>query len=149
MRKRSEAGPGIVPPPTTEPDPWDLKGQSTTPADKLEKSSTYGKPEDQVPKGIDFDKMASDLRERSEDGAEAVVEVNFGEELFQPVQYNSFRHGGFKVAARVRKGETIADACERIHSELQRAFERTYPEKRDGYVKRLASLGEEVERLRR
>ena len=167
MRKRSEAGP----PPRTneevlagavrnvEPDPWDLKGQSTAvtrstvvdhdvfdPATGAFSAST-----DPIPasSGIDFDKMADDLRKGEADAVDSVVEVNVGEELFQPVQYNSFRHGGFKVAARVRKGETIAATIERVYHEAAKAFDRTYPEKRDGYLQRLRELGQDVERLRR
>lgn len=147
MRKRSQAGssPEGSPVLPGEPDPWDLEGKK----DAASPPATEDKQQDHVPRGVDFDRMAEDMRQRKSDGADAIVEVQFGEELFQPVQYNSFRHGGFKVAALVRKGETIEQACVRVFGELQRAFERTYPEKRDGYVQRLASLGAEVERLRR
>lgn len=77
-----------------------------------------------------------------------VVEVTWGEELFQPVQFNSFRVGPFKVTTRVRKGETIPGAIERVHREITAAAAKVHAEKAEAYLKSLAQVMSDVKNTR-
>ena len=69
-----------------------------------------------------------------------VVEVTWGEELFQPVQYNSFRVGPFKASTIVRKGETVAKAMLRLHVEMMGAAHKIHDAEAEKYVEDLAAL---------
>lgn len=74
-----------------------------------------------------------------------VVEVTWGEENFSPVQYNGFRVGPFKVATRVRPGETIAQAMQRVHREIdQHVRAVTVPEKTQHFLQSLREIGAAV-----
>jgi hypothetical protein len=82
------------------------------------------------------------------DGGES-FEVNWGEELFCPVQYNSFRVGPFKVVGRTRPGESIAQAIARVHAEMDRVVRsHIFPQKADAYMRDLDSLSKLVQRYR-
>lgn len=71
-----------------------------------------------------------------------VVEVVWGEEAFSPVQYNTFRVGPFKASTAVRRGETIGQACVRLHRELDEAARKVSIEKGRAFLADLKASGE-------
>lgn len=62
------------------------------------------------------------------------VEVTWGEELFQPVQFNTFRVGPFKATTVVRPGETVAAALARLHAEIDEAAKKIRAQKVADYL---------------
>lgn len=74
------------------------------------------------------------------------VEVTWGEELFQPVQFNMMRVGPFKGATVVRAGESVADATYRLWLELNEVAMRIRDEKVAGYLKALEGVAAQVDR---
>jgi hypothetical protein len=81
----------------------------------------------------------------NEDAVGSIVEATWGEELFQPLQFNTFRVGPFKASTVVRDGETIANAMIRLHRELDSAAAQIRTHKIDGYLRALVDVGEEVQ----
>jgi hypothetical protein len=49
------------------------------------------------------------------------VEVTYGEELFTPAPYHSFRVGPFWAKTHTRVGESRTEAIARLHAELEMA----------------------------
>jgi hypothetical protein len=78
--------------------------------------------------------------ERAFAEAAGVVEVTWGDELFQPLPYNAIRVGPFKATTVVRPGETVAEAVLRLHAELARAAREVFGEKKRVYLSELAAL---------
>ena len=68
------------------------------------------------------------------------VEVEWGNELFQPLAYHGFNTGSFKARGVVRAGESVADAVYRLWLELNTVAMRIRDEKSSAYLR-------EVERL--
>jgi hypothetical protein len=93
---------------------------------------------------------AEKIEARGEPGANQVestgqvVEATWGEELFQPVQYNMFRVGPFKACTLVRKGESVARALLRLHEELEQAARQIRDKKADEYVAALTNITKRV-----
>jgi hypothetical protein len=56
------------------------------------------------------------------------IEVTWGENLFAPIQYNSFRVGPFRMTVTVRADESVADAVARGQKELALAARRVFPQ---------------------
>lgn len=81
------------------------------------------------------------------DSVPEFVEVTWGEEIYQPVQYNNFRVGPFKATTIVREGETISEATARVHSELQKHAEQVALEKGRAYLANLKKLSDEVKKI--
>lgn len=69
-----------------------------------------------------------------------VVEVTWGEELFQPVRFNSLRVGPFTASTLVRKGESVAAATLRLHREIAKAAQVVFEEQSRAYLRNLAGL---------
>ena len=76
------------------------------------------------------------------------VEVTWGEELFQPVQFNAFRVGPFKATTVVRAGESVGEALLRLHREIAATAQAIRQEKADDYVKALAAVSGMAARTR-
>jgi hypothetical protein len=72
------------------------------------------------------------------------VEVTWGAELFQPVQYNDFRVGPFSASTIVRPRESIAEATVRLHREISVAAQHAFEEKSARYLENLAGLASKV-----
>jgi hypothetical protein len=77
------------------------------------------------------------------------VEVSWGEELFQPLQFNTFRVGPFKAHTVVRKGESVAQAMLRLHAEMDRVAREIRDKKTDEYIAALKKIGGFVEQQSR
>lgn len=67
--------------------------------------------------------------------------MTWGEELFTPVSYNSFRIGPFTMTTKVQPGETHEQAFERAWKALAAMARAQYQQKRDGYLQRLRDVG--------
>jgi uncharacterized Zn finger protein (UPF0148 family) len=68
------------------------------------------------------------------------VTVTWGEETFQPVQFNTFHVGPFTTNTRVRPGETRVQAMERAYAELEAFAEEIFERKKKAYVVSLNSV---------
>ena len=146
-KKRSEAGVGTRGPNgDPEPEPQDIIARE---AEGSIRRIPRGEPGTRV--NVYPDEMAEQRAGEHAFAAAAgdegqVVEVTWGEELFQPVQYNSFRVGPFKVATTVRRGETIGDAMLRVHRQIAATATALHDEKAKVYLRSLADLAGEVKR---
>lgn len=65
------------------------------------------------------------------------ITVVWGEEVFSPVQYNSFRIGGHSVTVVVQDGESALDAWKRGWALLEQAAEIQFTDKLAGFVNRI------------
>jgi hypothetical protein len=68
------------------------------------------------------------------------VTVTWGEEVYSPVQYNSFRLGPYSMTTAVRPGETRAQAFERAYDDLERLAAASFAKKREAFFKNLGTL---------
>ena len=68
------------------------------------------------------------------------VDVTWGEELFQPVEYNGLRVGPFRATTVVRSGETVAAATYRLWLELNAAAMAIRDEKAKEYLRALENM---------
>lgn len=68
------------------------------------------------------------------------VTVTYGEQVFSPVQYNSFRVGPMTTTTRVRPGETRADAARRAFDELSAAVEVQRQKVQADFLRSLAAV---------
>lgn len=75
------------------------------------------------------------------DGDGEYVDVTWGEELFSPVQYNSFRVGPFSRRTRVRPGETEDQAFERVYRQLEAMAAKTHERKSKVFLTKLREAG--------
>ncbi len=74
------------------------------------------------------------------------VEVTWGGELFQPLQYHGLNVGPFKVTTLVRKGETIPQAIHRVHQQIGRHVRATLlPEKLKEYLDAIEAISAAVQ----
>lgn len=79
-----------------------------------------------------------------DDLAEGVVtlKLTWPEELFSPVQYNTFKIGGFEVVLKPKAGETIDDMVARGEAMLERVGRRQFENKLAGFLERLRTAAE-------
>lgn len=68
------------------------------------------------------------------------VTVTWGEEIFTPRQYHSFRVGPFSGTTVVREGETRVDAGRRLRRELKALAEEDRLDKHRSYLDAVASV---------
>lgn len=68
------------------------------------------------------------------------VDVTWGEELFQPVQYHALRVGPFRATTVVRAGESVADATYRLWCALNEVAMRIRDEKAAEYLRAMESI---------
>lgn len=61
------------------------------------------------------------------------VTVTFGEELFAPVQFNSFRIGPYTYKTKVHKGETPEQAFDRANAYVTRMAKKEFISKMETY----------------
>jgi hypothetical protein len=54
------------------------------------------------------------------------VTVHYGEELFAPVQYHSFRVGGHSITVKPRAGESVDGAIRRAQQMLEELVDREF-----------------------
>ena len=54
------------------------------------------------------------------------VTVHYGEELFAPVQYHSFRVGGHSITVKPRAGESVDSAIRRAQQMLEELVDREF-----------------------
>jgi len=76
------------------------------------------------------------------------VTVVWAEELFAPVQYQSFRVGPFSITTKIRPGEDATAAMSRAWNYLDAFARKAYVQKRDDYLNRLAEVGESTRSTR-
>ena len=72
------------------------------------------------------------------------VEVEWGNELFQPLAYHGFNTGSFKARGVVRAGESVADAVYRLWLELNTVAMRIRDEKSSAYLREVERLATET-----
>lgn len=65
------------------------------------------------------------------------ITVTWGEEVFSPVQYNSFRIGGHSITVTIKPGETALAAWKRGWDMLERAADIQFQDKLDGFRRRM------------
>jgi len=75
-------------------------------------------------------------------GVGEVVEVTWGEEVFSPKQYNSFRVGPFSASTRVCEGETRVQAMARLNAALAAFAEEAFEQKRVAFLRALKRAGD-------
>lgn len=68
------------------------------------------------------------------------VSATWGEELYTPKQFNSFRVGPFSGTTTVRPGETRAQAAGRLMLDLETLATEAFETKRAGYMTRLSRV---------
>lgn len=73
----------------------------------------------------------------SADGIET-IKLTWPEELFSPVQYNTFKIGGFEVVLKPKPGESVDDVLARGEAMLERVAQRQFQNKLAGFMERLA-----------
>lgn len=66
------------------------------------------------------------------------IHVAWGEEVFSPVQYNSFRVGGHSITTTVKPGETVRAAYSRAWKMLEELAEMQFDDKVAGFSDRLS-----------
>lgn len=71
------------------------------------------------------------------DGTDEFVNVTWAEKTFCPVAFNPYKVGPFSASTRVRKGETIAQAMERLHTEIDLAARRIVAKETKGFFEDL------------
>ena len=103
-----------------------------------------------VDRAIDLVGEATEQHAGEEAFAEAaggdLVEVTWGEQSFQPIPFNGIRVGPFKVATRVRKGETVAQAVARVHREMSAAVRGSFREQLGSFLVEYREMKREVEK---
>lgn len=74
-----------------------------------------------------------------EDAFEGIetLKLTWPEELFSPVQYNTFKIGGFEVVLKPKPGETLDDMIARGEAMLERIGQRQFETKLAGFRDRL------------
>jgi hypothetical protein len=103
------------------------------------------RPAPEVPRANDA--VGRTIANHTEDVGQS-VEVTWGEELFQPLQFNTFRVGPFRATTVVRKGESVAQAMLRMHVEMDRVAREIRDKKTEEYVAALKKIGGFVEQSR-
>lgn len=73
-----------------------------------------------------------------------VVTVTWGEEMYQPRQWHSYRVGPFTISAPILKGETVSQAVMRLTQELAEVARHARVVKRQEYQKALADIDQMV-----
>lgn len=68
------------------------------------------------------------------------VDVTFGEELYTPQQYFSFRVGPYRGTTTVRPGETRVQAGERLYAELSALADKERTKKMNVFLDSVAQL---------
>lgn len=151
-RKRSEVGVGTrVPNVDREPQDVLARDDEAARSPLVQPTGSIGR----IPRGEPGTRVNVHPDEAAEQRAGEVafaaaagerVEVTWGEELFQPVQYNSFRVGPIKATTVVGPGETVGEAVVRLHREIAKAARVVAAEKTTEYLRSLADLAGEVKR---
>lgn len=75
-----------------------------------------------------------------EDDSYEIV-VSWGEEMYSPVQYNSFRAGGVSLRTQVRSGETPSEAHDRCMRHLRSMTQSQFDEQLRTFLDRLRVAG--------
>ncbi|HVE78368.1 MAG TPA: hypothetical protein VNA89_05885 [Gemmatimonadaceae bacterium] len=65
-----------------------------------------------------------------------IVTVTWGEEVFSPAPYQSFRLGPFTMKTRVKDGEAPEEALARAWNHLDAHARKVYAKKRGGFHER-------------
>jgi len=68
------------------------------------------------------------------------VSATWGEEVFSPVQYNSFRVGPFSSTTHVRAGETRVDALARLNRDLAAVADAEFTRKKKAFAASLTAV---------
>ena len=66
------------------------------------------------------------------------ITIQWGEEMFSPVQYNSFRVGGNSITLVVKPGESIQDTYSRGWQILEELADSQFEDKLSGFSARLS-----------
>ncbi len=72
------------------------------------------------------------------------ITVVWGEEVFSPVQYNSFRVGPFTYTVTQRFGESLEKAVKRANDFLEKHADKMFVAKRNAYLARLKTVRDAV-----
>jgi len=81
------------------------------------------------------------------DGAH-VVEVVWGKEYMQPIQFHGIEVGPFRATSAVRKGESEAQAVARVHAELAVVARAIRAQKVAEYIESLKMVFAAVQQAR-
>ena len=79
----------------------------------------------------------------------ARLTVVWGEEYFQPVQYNGFKVGPFSLEVDIQQGVTVEATYHAAWIILDQLARKQFDEKLDAYLDRLQQMGERVEARKR
>lgn len=90
---------------------------------------------DKVDAAINEMGLTSAVDEPAPEGTE--VTVVWGEEVFSPVQYNSFRVGGTSIKTTTKPGETVRQAHQRVWKMLEELAETQFADKVNGFGERI------------
>lgn len=75
-------------------------------------------------------------KEPSPPGTEgSLVKVVWAEECYSPKQFNSYRVGPFEATTTIQKGETYAQAVERVLKDLNEVGEKERVRKRQEFLR--------------
>jgi hypothetical protein len=66
-----------------------------------------------------------------------VLHLVWGEEVFSPVQYNTFHVGGHSLTLPLKEGESVADAYRRGWQMLEELAQMQFNDKLNGFAERL------------
>lgn len=64
------------------------------------------------------------------------VTVTWGEEYFQPEKYNGYKVGPFTIQRELKPGQSIVEATEEIHKELEEVAQLVFMTKRNAFAGR-------------
>ena len=81
-----------------------------------------------------------------DDESEYEIVVSWGEELYAPVQYNSFRMGGVQLSTKVGPNETPAEAHARCMKHLAALTQVQFDEQLKTFLERLRTAGVQARR---
>lgn len=101
-------------------------------------------PDDEIFEQADADASNGEAQQAAAPAVEDAdrVSVNWGEEVFCPVPYQSFRLGPFFMSTKVRPGETPEQALTRAWEHLDAYARSMFIAKRNGFISRLRESGE-------
>lgn len=72
---------------------------------------------------------------------ELTLSVTWGEEVYQPVQFHTFRVGPITASAKVAEGQSIAGVYRQLWAELDRLGRAQFEEKLAGALERIKRAG--------
>ena len=88
--------------------------------------------------------IARSRQRREQLEAGSMLVVTWGEELYAPIQFNSFRIGGLTLQMPIREGETARDAYARAWMQLEALCAEQFEKKLEGFMQRARRASDAV-----